>query len=65
MPSDDLLEEQNELLRALVRLLIDERLESTEEKAQFLTQFDFTHAEIADILNRNRSTVSGYIGGDD
>lgn len=65
MSTEEFLEEQNELLRALVRLLIDERVESTEEKAQFLAQFDFTHAEIAGILNRNRSTVSRHIGGDD
>lgn len=65
MNDDDLLAEQNELLRALVRLMIDERLEPTEEKAKFLAQFDFTHQQIADILDRDRTTISGHLGSDD
>lgn len=64
MPEEDQLREQNELLRVLVRLLLDERIDSTEEKAQFLSSFDFTHAEIGEMLDRNRSTISGYVGGD-
>lgn len=58
MSEDELLEEQNELLRALVRLMLDEQLESTDEKAQFLEQFDFTHEEIGQLLDRDRSTIS-------
>lgn len=65
MSDEELLNQQNELLRTLIRLMIDERIDTTKEKAQFLSQFDFTHQEIADMLSRDRSTISGYIGGDD
>lgn len=65
MPDEDLLAEQNELLRALLRLFIDQELESTSEKAQFLAQFDFTQEQIGEILDRDRTTISGHIGSDD
>lgn len=65
MSQNDLIEKQNELIRVQVRLLLDERLDSTEEKTQFLSDFDFTHAEIGEILNRDRTTISGYVGGDE
>lgn len=65
MSNNDAIKEQNELLRALVRLFIDERLDSTSEKAQFLSEFDFTHDEIGDILNRDRTTISRHVGGDE
>lgn len=65
MPNEDLLEEQNELLRALLRLFVDQELESTSEKAQFLAQFDFTHEQIGKILDRDRTTISKHMGSDD
>lgn len=61
MAEEDLLQEQNELLKALVCLMLEERVSSTEEKAQFLNQFDFTHSEIGEILDRDRTTISGYL----
>lgn len=65
MTNEELLQTQNELFRVLVRLLIDERLDSTKEKAEFLAQFDFTHDEIGLILNRSRNTISTHLGSDD
>lgn len=65
MAEEELLEEQNELLRVLIRLLLDERLDSTGEKAEFLSQFDFTHEKIGHLLNRSRNTISTHLGGDD
>lgn len=64
MTKDVLLSEQNTLLRALLRLVIDERMEESGEKARFLAQFDFTHRQIAEILNRNRSTITRHIAED-
>ncbi|WP_436906709.1 hypothetical protein [Halosimplex marinum] len=61
MADEDLLREQNELLKALVCLTLEEQISSTEEKAAFLDQFDFTHGEIGEILDRDRSTISGYL----
>lgn len=65
MSEDELLKEKNELLRVMIRLLLDERLDSTGEKAEFLSQFDFTHEEMGHLLNRSRNTVSTHLGSDD
>lgn len=62
MSTDELLKEQNELFRVLIRLFLDQELSSTEDKAKFLNQFNFTHKEIGEILDRKRNTITGYLG---
>lgn len=58
---EDAIEEQNRLLKALVRLLIDQNLDNEEAKAKLLDDFGFSHQEIADILGKGRSTITGYL----
>lgn len=61
MSDEEYLKKQNELLKVLVRLLLDERLESTEEKAKLLAEYDFTQEEVGNILNRDRTTISKHL----
>lgn len=49
---------QNELLKVLVFCELEEKYESTEERAKCLSNFDFTHAEIGEILSKDRTTIS-------
>lgn len=63
MTENDQLEEQNKLLRAVVRLLLEQESEDkTEaEKAKYLADTGFTHQEIANILNKTKGTVSSQL----
>lgn len=55
------LEEQNKLLRTLVNLLMNQNLDEESEKAQLLHDQGFNHGEIADIMGKGRSTITGYL----
>lgn len=57
---ESLLEEQNKLLRLLTRLEIDDRLEekTEKEKAKYLKEAGFTNQEVANIMNKTKSTIS-------
>lgn len=57
------IEEQNKLLRTLVNLMMDQNLDEEDAKAQLLHDQGFTHEEIADIMNKGRSTITGYLSG--
>lgn len=61
MSEKELLLEQNTLLRALLRTTLDEQMDSTQDKARFLSQFDLTHEQIAAILDRSRPTITTHI----
>lgn len=52
-------EEQTKLLRSIVKLLLDREYEDRTEKDKvtYLAEAGFTHQEIANILNKNKSTV--------
>jgi DNA-binding NarL/FixJ family response regulator len=56
----DRIEEQNQLLKLIAKLLIEEKFEasSESEKAQFLSNYGLTNREIADILGKSESTIS-------
>lgn len=63
MSSNDNIEEQNKLLRALLKVMIDNRFEEkTEaEKARYLLSLGFTHGETAKILNKSKSTINSQV----
>ena len=60
---DELTEERNKLLRLLVKMELDEKLESKseKEKAKYLKQSGLSNQEIANLLNKKKSTVSAQI----
>lgn len=64
MANDDYQEEQTELLRALVGLMLDANYESTKEKVHHLANYDFTYEQIGDVVNKNKSTVSRHLSED-
>lgn len=62
---EDLLRQQNELLKVLVRMQSESSFESPEESANVLDDFEFTHSEIGQILGKDRSTISKYLSKND
>jgi len=66
MPENiDEVDETTKLLRVLVRLELDRKLEGVSEnekkKARYLKDAGFSNQEIADLLNKEKSTVSGQL----
>lgn len=64
MANDDQAEEQTELMKALVGLMLDANYENTKEKVQHLANYDFTYEQIGDIVNKSKSTISGHLSED-
>lgn len=64
MSNADHAEEQTELLRALVGLMLDANYENTKDKVQHLAKYDFTYEEIGNIVNKSKSTISGHLSED-
>lgn len=61
----ELAEERTKLLRVLVRLELDRKLkdasESEKKKARYLKDAGFSNQRIADLLNKEKSTISGQL----
>lgn len=61
MSTKELLEEQNRLLKALVKMMLQQYTEDDVETAKMLHEMGFKHKEIAELIGKSRSSVTKYL----
>lgn len=61
MTTNELLKEQNRLLRALVKMMLQQNMDDDVEKAKMLSEMGFKHQEIGNLIGKSRSTVTKYL----